>query len=148
MKYEIIDCGYDKDIKKAWVSIKTKYGLFLGVCKAHPEDYDIASEFTGCEIAERKAYMKALKAHCKAISMEIKTLEDLHKRISCCKDFNYNSFEARQIRKIIYEKKEELSSYNNIIERYRAGIENYLQNKRNKLEKIKKIQELRTKEVN
>lgn len=145
MKYEIIDCGYDKDAKKAWVGIKTKYGLFLGVCKAHPEDYDIASEFTGCEIAERKAYIKALKAHCRFVSAEIKTLEDLHKRLMCCKDFDYNSFEARQIRKVTYEKKEKLSSYKNIIEGYKAGIETYLQTKRAKIEKMKKIQESKDK---
>lgn len=141
MKYEIIDCGYDKDAKKAWVSIKTKYGLFLGVCKAHPEDFDIASEFTGCEIAERKAYIKALKALCNSIAAEIKVLEDLHKRLACCKDFNYNSFEARQLRKVMYEKRDQLSSYKNMIEGYKVGIENYLQRKRQSIKKMRAIQE-------
>lgn len=145
MRYEIIDCRYNAEEKQAWMGIKTKYGTFTGTCKAHPEDYDIASEFTGCEIAERKAYIKALKAHCRFVSAEIKTLEDLHKRLMCCKDFDYNSFEARQIRKVTYEKKEELSSYKNIIEGYKAGIENYLQTRRAKIEKMRKIQESKDK---
>lgn len=145
MKYEIIDCGYDTENKQAWIGIKTKYGTFIGTCKAHPEDYDIASEFTGCEIAERKAYIKALKAHCRFISAEIKTLENLYKRLMCYKDFDYKSFEARQIRKVIYEKREELTSYKNIIEGYKTRIETYLQTKRKQIEKIKKIQKLKDK---
>ena len=141
MRYEIIEYGYDKDAKKASVGIKTKYGIFLGVCKAHPEDFDIASEFTGCEIAERKAYIKALKALCRSIAAEIKVLEDLHKRLACCRDFNYNSFEARQLRKVMYEKRDQLSSYKNMIEGYKVGIENYLQRKRQKIKKLQAIQE-------
>lgn len=140
MKSKLITSTYDKETGISFAEIVTPLGKFTGVCKLHPEDQEYGSRFLGCDFAERRAYIKALKAKRKAVSAEIKTLEDLYKRLSCYKDFNPDSFEAKKIRKTIYEKKTSVESFKNLISAYEEALnksfEAAIEKKKKFLEKI------------
>ena len=140
MKSKLITSTYDKETGISFAEIVTPLGKFTGVCKLHPEDREYGSRFLGCDFAERRAYIKALKAKRKKIIAEIETLEKLYKRLGCYKDFNPDSLEAKKIRKTIYEMKASAESFKNLIEAYEEALKKSfdaaLEKKKNFLEKI------------
>lgn len=52
---------FDKETGVALVTIKDKFGVAEGRAKAHEEDRDLLSEFTGLQIAQFKAEIKRAK---------------------------------------------------------------------------------------
>lgn len=145
MYWKLVESRFNPETHISYALIDTSIGAFSGWCTTHEEDYDIESEFTGIEIAEKKAYVKMLKAYRKQLNMEIKLLEDLCKRFACYKDYNYDSFEARQFRKVLYEKRQKRDDYTNIIEAYKTNIAGYAEKKRVQIEKLQRYQEKRNK---
>ena len=57
----------EEGVTKYAVTIQTPIGCFTGVAKLHPEDEPYKKRFFGYEIAERKAYIKALKKRAKQL---------------------------------------------------------------------------------
>ena len=68
MKYRILD-SWEED-KNYFVKIQTPIGVFEGKSTLHPEDEQYKSRFIGYEIAELKAYVKALKKRAKQLERE------------------------------------------------------------------------------
>lgn len=68
MKYKILKT-WEED-KNYFVKIQTPIGVFEGKSTLHPEDESYKSRFLGYEIAELKAYVKALKKRAKQLERE------------------------------------------------------------------------------
>ena len=136
MKNKLAFANYDVETGLAHVGITTPLGFFEAHSKVHEEDKDIASCFIGCEIAEKKAYIKALKAKRNQISIEIKALTDFYKRLECFRWFNPDSHEAIQLRKAIDEKKAAKEAYENLISAYKDAIATRNENRRKFLKKV------------
>ena len=67
MKTKLIFSKYNESIGISISTIRCKYGEFTGIAKLNPEDRANASSFVGCEIAERRAVIKALKAQLREV---------------------------------------------------------------------------------
>lgn len=78
MKNKILKCNYDKETGKSTITIACRYGEFSASAKVHEEDKPYASRFLGCEIAEKKALIKALKSHRKDLLIQKKELDYLY----------------------------------------------------------------------
>lgn len=78
MKYKIIDTysrhvlkkENSETVKQFVVKIQTPIGVFEGVSTLHPEDVEHERRFYGYEIAEKKAYIKALKKRARQLTKE------------------------------------------------------------------------------
>jgi len=68
MKYKVLK-SWEED-KNYFVKIQTPIGVFEGKSTLHPEDKPYKSRFLGYEIAELKAYVKALKKRAKQLERE------------------------------------------------------------------------------
>lgn len=68
MKYKVLK-SWEED-KNYFVKIQTPIGVFEGKSTLHPEDEPYKSRFLGYEIAELKAYVKALKKRAKQLELE------------------------------------------------------------------------------
>lgn len=68
MKYKVLK-SWEED-KNYFVKIQTPIGVFEGKSTLHPEDEQYKSRFLGYEIAELKAYVKALKKRVKQLERE------------------------------------------------------------------------------
>lgn len=77
MKWKIIKSDYNKETGISYVQISTKYGVFEGISKLHPDDKDIASEFEGCRYAEIRAVLKFLQHSNLILSTKINVLQNL-----------------------------------------------------------------------
>ena len=74
---ELSKAVFDRETGISEVTIRTDYGEFTGTAKMHPDDTPYASEFTGCGLAERRAYKKYIKARIRECNAQIKILKHL-----------------------------------------------------------------------
>ena len=102
MKIKIIDSIYIPSQGTSYVTIKTKYGVFTGKARLHPEDKANESSFVGCGYAEIRAVAQALKVELKEKRLILKEFENFEKELKCLKNYNFYSLEARKLRKRIY----------------------------------------------
>lgn len=96
---------------------------FIGTAKCHPDDWDYMSEFTGCEIAERRCKIKILQ-HIKnnQIIPQIQAYEHLISTMLNSKQLNPQSYEFKRIK----------TEYDNLLKQYTA-IKNKIKYSQSKL---------------
>ena len=89
MKKEKVIYNYNEDTGIAFCTIY-EYGLeFMGAALCHPDDKDMKSERTGCEIANRRAYIHLLcHERDNIIAPQLKALKQLYYSINKSKNFN------------------------------------------------------------
>lgn len=80
-------------------TIKCKYGEFTGIARLNPEDNDIASSFLGCEIAEKRAIIKALKTQLREVKAMQKAVKIIIQDLEKSKTYQKHSVENRRLRK-------------------------------------------------
>lgn len=109
---------------KADVWVKHLEKIFLGRAFAHPEEEN-PSEFVGCEIAERRAVIEALKYERKIAKEELKKYQNFVKACECYKDWNKEDPSAKVVyrqlnRKIkrINDLTEEIKNCEDLLKRY------------------------------
>lgn len=107
---------FNQNTGQSIVALADKYGQYIGQAKLHPDDRKYASKYTGCRIAEQRAYIKALKQKIRRKKIELNTLIELKKEIK-----NYTT---KKTEKHIYLK----------IKKYTNDI-NYLKQIINQIEK-------------
>ena len=108
MKTKLVYANYDKETGISNVIIRNKYGTFSAKSTLNEADRYIESSFAGCTYAESKAIIKSLKAGCRELQTQIKTLRDFEKILKGLKDYNHHSLECRRLRRRIYELQWEL----------------------------------------
>lgn len=59
---KLISHYYLPDTGETKVVLANRYGQYEGTSRAHPDDLSTASEFAGARLAERRAWIKALKS--------------------------------------------------------------------------------------
>ena len=102
MKYKLKASDFDLTTGISFATIQTPFGEFTGISKMHPKE-KIASNFIGCENAEKRAIIKALKEQKKLIMAQRKIMQEYYNLISNMKGFNKDSKEASKARKYIYD---------------------------------------------
>lgn len=95
---------YLPDTGETKIVLADRYGQYVGTSKAHPDDLETASEFAGARLAERRAWIKALKSDIRRFKTKRKALlsfaEDLYNLypvpddISKCLNIHLNKYDA------------------------------------------------------
>ena len=99
MKTKLIYSKYNESIGISISTIRCKYGEFTGIAKLNQEDKENASSFVGCEIAEKRAVIKALKAQLREVKAMQKAVEMIIEELEKSKTYQKHSVENRRLRK-------------------------------------------------
>ena len=108
---------YDSTTGKSTVTLADRYGQYTGYAKLHPDDKKNESRYMGCNIAEKRALIKALKNRRKRIKIKLNATENIINELHNKVDPNNIH---RDIKKILYFKTKD---YNSQIERINSLIE-------------------------
>lgn len=131
MKQKQVRVYYDENCNMASCIITDSHGReYMKFATCHPDDLDMASEKTGCSIAERRTIIVYLKGQIKnEFEPRLRGLNQLYNSIKFSKEYNKNSFEARKLRKQIYLTKKSIENIKNDIEELEEDLESYIQKK-------------------
>jgi len=77
IRIKFLDSHYDKYSGVSIVRVATRYGVYEGIAREHPEE-KYHSKFFGCMIAECRANIKALKDALKFKKAELKGAERVY----------------------------------------------------------------------
>lgn len=78
---KILYSNFDPQSGESIVTLVNRNGSYTGKAKLHPEDNN-PSNFTGCRLAERRAYIKYLKNERRRYKITLKTILSLYKDLT------------------------------------------------------------------
>lgn len=129
--------SWDKEIGLATCILTDGKQLYTGEAQCHPDDIDMMSEKTGCEIAFKRAKIDALKAYRDELKIQLKALNQLYYSINKSKKFNEKSYEnlmlQRQIRLISFD----LDTAKEMLADEKQNLYTYIQEKEKFYSKIR-----------
>lgn len=119
--------------------IVTKDGrTAIGSAYCHPNDYDVASEFTGCHIAFLRACIEDLRYQRDVIMQQIQSLKDYYYTINQKDDFNEDAYEIRMLKRRIKYLENRLEQIRDDINGTQESLTTYIQVKHEYAEKYRK----------
>lgn len=128
MKHEPI-FNWDEDAGVASCILSDGEKVFTGFAQCHPDDKDMSSEKTGCEIAFRRARINALRGYRDELKIKLKALNQLFYSMNRSYKFNEKSYEnkmlQRQIRMIDFD----LTTTKEMIATEEQSLRQYLSDK-------------------
>ena len=99
MLKKLIFSKYEESTGVSISVIRCRYGEFTGIARLNPEDRANASSFVGCEIAERRAVIKALRTQLREVKAMQKAVEMIIEELEKSKTYQKHSVENRRLRK-------------------------------------------------
>ena len=78
---KLISAEFNKETGVSTVILQNRNGRYIGTAKLHPEDKEFASEYAGCRIAEKRAWIKYLKEELKKAKLQKKTINSLRANV-------------------------------------------------------------------
>lgn len=130
MKKDKVNFEYNQDLGIAICYIEEYGEIFIGTAACHPDDKDVMSKFTGCEIANCRAYIELLRYEKKSIlEPQLKALKQLFYSINKSKKFNKESYEARAIWRQIRLKEAEIADIKAEIIDEKQYLKEYIEKK-------------------
>ena len=128
MKHEPI-FNWDENAGVASCILSDGEKVFTGFAQCHPDDKDMSSEKTGCEIAFRRARINALRGYRDELKIKLKALNQLFYSMNKSYRFNEKSYEnkmlQRQIRMIDFD----LTTTKEMIATEEQSLRQYLSDK-------------------
>lgn len=118
--------SWDEETGSALCIIPDKENAYYGSAVCSPEDKDMMSEKTGCEIAFRRASLTALKSKRKQLMIELKGLKRFYYTINKSKYFNPESYEVRRLEFHMAMIQADIDATKELIEQQRQALVDYL----------------------
>lgn len=130
MKYQP-EFTWDEENKTATCVLTDDSGrIFIGEATCHPTDYDMSSERTGCELAFHRAKIQYLRAvRDNELKPALKALKHLYGSMTHSTHFEAKSYEARTMRKHIYQTTFDLTTIKEEIAYEYQWITDYIKGK-------------------
>lgn len=72
---------YNDQTGESTVTLANKYGQYTGYAYLHPDDKESASEYAGCNLAQKRAWLDSLRKDRRRISFQLKAIKNLYKDI-------------------------------------------------------------------
>lgn len=127
---------FDQKTGESVVGLADKYGTYTGQAKLHPEDKKYASKYTGCNIAQARAKIKALKSRRYRNKIKINTIKDIAQDIELNTDNNSKVNKRLNIKLKNYNK--EIKDIDKEIEEIKEHIRQRLEIRNKIIKKTKK----------
>ena len=119
---KFIQGHFNKKTGKSIVVLSDKYGKYVGQANLHPDDKKNANAYTGCSIAQARAYIKLLEKRRNRLKIKLEAIKNLIKDI----EVNYHTpinFKLRRRFNIqIKNYNDEIENINNLIKDIQTNI--------------------------
>ena len=138
MKHEPI-FSWDEEQGLASCILTDGKQVYTGIAQCHPEDVDMMSEKTGCEIAFKRAKIEALRALRDELKIRLSTLKQLYHSMNISHRFNEKSYENKMLQRQIRSINFDLTTTKEIIASEEQNLREYLKNKDEFYVKIRKM---------
>lgn len=142
---KFISSYYDQNTGTSYVTVQHLGKKFEGVAHTHPSEKDYASEFAGCEYAELKAIIKALKYERKIAKVKSDEALDFVKSCLCYKNFNPDDPSTIVVKRQLQKR---INRVNKITDEINATIEYLNERIKQRSNFYKKIENKKTKTDN
>lgn len=118
---------YDKENGASLCILNDGINTYIGTAQCHPEDEDMESEKTGCEIALMRAKIKYFQ-HLKnnEIKAALKALKQVYYTMKHSSKFNPKSYENKMLWRQIRSYEFDLDVVNNLLTTERKKLNSYL----------------------
>lgn len=137
--------SYDPETKTASCILEGYNQVFVGVANCHPDDFDMANEHTGCEIACRRATIQLLQYYKNCvIKPALTALEQLYHSMNMSYRFNPKSYENKMLQRSIRQKKDDLDTVSKLLVDAKAELRAYIMNKEEFYQQIRKNRKANT----
>ena len=130
--------SWDEQTGSALCIIPDKDKAYYGAAVCSPEDKDMMSEKTGCEIAFMRATITALKSKRKQLKIELNGLKKFYYTINKSKYFNPKSYEVRRLKMHMEMLQADIDSTKILIERERKDLTDFMAAKADFYKKIRR----------
>ena len=138
MKHEPI-FSWDEEQGLASCILTDGKQVYTGIAQCHPEDVDMMSEKTGCEIAFKRAKIEALRALRDELKIRLSTLKQLYHSMNISHRFNEKSYENKMLQRQIRSINFDLTTTKEIIASEEQNLREYLKNKDEFYVKIRRM---------
>lgn len=138
MKHEPI-FSWDEEQGLASCILTDGKQVYTGIAQCHPEDVDMMSEKTGCEIAFKRAKIEALRALRDELKIRLSTLKQLYHSMNISHRFNEKSYENKMLQRQIRNINFDLTTTKEIIASEEQNLRKYLKNKDEFYVKIRRM---------
>lgn len=102
---------------------------YTGIAQCHPDDQDMMSEKTGCEIAFRRAKIYALREYRDELKLKRQALSQLYYSMNQSNKFNEKSYENKMLQRQIRLLDFDLITTKEIIATEQQNLKDYLKKK-------------------
>lgn len=120
---------WDKEKRKATCILTDGERKYIGEAICHTDDEDMMNEKTGCEIAIRRAKIKALKEKKRDLKLQLSSLNQLYYSMNRSKKFNPKSYENRMLQRQIQLINFDLETFKQMIVVEEQNLLTYLKEK-------------------
>ena len=122
--------------------------LIIGSAKCCPEDYDMSSEKTGCEIAYYRASIKLVQHFImNDITPRLNALKQLYYSINHSSQYNPKSYESRMIRRQLRLVENELAIAKEMVVERKEQLKEYLKKKEEFYEMVRSMRRVKEEEA-
>ena len=138
MKRRRPEFHWDAETNTATCILTDAYdNTYIGIAVCHPEDEDMTSEKTGCEIAFRRASIKVLQASRTQIKHELGALKQLYYSMNRSKQFQKKSYETRMLYRQIKIKEADLGTVREMLHAAQADLREFIDEKEKLYKRIR-----------
>ena len=128
MNNKNVEFHYDK-IGVASCTIKYDGKTFTAYARCHPEDSDMMNEYTGCNIAYRRAAIILYRYRRDELKQSLKALNQLYYTMRHSKKFNEKSYENIMLQRQINLIKDDLATIKELLINERQNLIEYINSK-------------------
>ena len=128
MKHEPI-FSWDEEQGLASCILTDGKQVYTGIAQCHPEDVDMMSEKTGCEIAFKRAKIETLRALRDELKIRLSTLKQLYHSMNISHRFNENSYENKMLQRQIRSINFDLTTTKEILASEEQSLRAYIKSK-------------------
>lgn len=121
--------NWDEETSVASCILSDGNKVFTGFAQCHPDDIDMSSEKTGCEIALRRAKINALRGYRDELKTKLSALNQLYYSMNASKRFNEKSYENKMLQRQIRQINFDLATTKEMIAGEKLSLRAYIKSK-------------------
>ena len=133
--------SWDPEDGSALCIIHDREKTYYGMASCHPDDIDMMSEKTGCELAYMRACLMSLKSVREEFKAELKGLKKYYYSMNTSKWFNPEGYEARRLFSHMGLLEADIAALKTLIEEQNNNIQEFIKNKGEFYKKIRRNRE-------
>ena len=128
MKHEPI-FNWDEEAGVSSCLLSDGERVYTGFARCHPDDEDMKSEKTGCEIALRRAKIAALRGYRDELKIRLSALNQYYYSINKSQKFKKKSYENKMLQRQIRQIKFDLDTTKEMIAGEELSLRAYIKSK-------------------